>query len=104
MHQSNFFIDNEGNLGIFDLVSMFNWRIEYDFSVIYLNSLYNDNFLFKVLDNYKFKEYFNYKIMLKITLQKIVENIRYGRPIKNEWIYWLKKALIKLKHKLWNLT
>jgi hypothetical protein len=63
---------------------MFYGRIEYDFAIIYLNSMYDDNFLKNVLDNYKYKDNFDYKIFFKFVIQKIVENIKLNRPIRDE--------------------
>jgi len=100
LHQSNFFVDKEWKLWIFDFVSMFYGRIEYDFAIIYLNSMYDDMYLSRVLKYYKYSKIFDYKIMYKIVLQKIIENIKLKMPVKDEWIDWLKRALIKIQFKI----
>lgn len=105
LHQSNFFVNKEWKLGIFDFVWMLYWRIEYDFMIIYVNSNFNDIFLEKILSNYKFKNYFKFNIFYKYVLERIISDIKLNRVYSDkEWIYWLKKILIKIKLKLWNLT
>jgi hypothetical protein len=103
LHESNFFQNINWELWFFDLIWMFNWRIEYDFAIIYINSMYDDIFLENLLDNYTYKLIFSYDIFYKIVLQKIIENIKLNRPVKDEWIEWLKKALYNIKSKLWNI-
>lgn len=104
LHESNFFEDKNWNLGIFDLVSMFYWNIEYDFSIIYINSMFDDTFILNLLKFYKYKDYFDINKMYKFTIINILNRIKLNQPIKKEGIEQLKKELFKLKIKLWNLT
>lgn len=103
LHHSNFFIDNKWQLGVFDFVWMIHWRVEYDFLNIYINSDFNDMFIEELLEKYKYKNYFKYNIFYKFCLEKIINDIKLDTIYSKNRIIYLKKVLLKIKNKLWNL-
>lgn len=104
LHESNFFRDADGKLGIFDLASMHYGDIEYDFATIYINSLYNDDFLQEILTHYSLQDLFRYKKMLVHTLMKLKQDIKENIYMDQKKKQSLKRDLIKIKTMLWNLA
>lgn len=104
LHPSNFFMTEERELWIFDFVSMHYGDLEYDIANIYFYSNYNDIFLEKILENYKFQNKIKNEKIYIHTLLKIRENIKGNIYIDEEKKDILRKDILKIKKKLWNIT
>ena len=104
LHQSNFFLADNGDVGIFDFVSMHENDVEYDFATLYYNSEYNDVFLWEILENYIFQENVSYKKILIYTILRVSENIKWNIYLNDDDRRELKWDLARIKNKLWNIT
>lgn len=104
IHSSNFFMTEKKELWIFDFVSMHYGDLEYDIANVYFYSNYNDAFLDEILENYVFQDKIKKEKIYVHTLLKIREHIKGNIYINNEKKDILRKDILKIKKKLWNIT
>lgn len=93
-HFSNFFLDENLNLWIFDLVSSSVIDLEYDFSSIYFYSDYDDKLINNLIWDYKYKSYFSYKRFYYYLINKIKQNIDNSDYLSKSIINKYKKDLV----------
>lgn len=101
LHHSNLFLDENNKLWIFDLASMSRNYIEYDIASFFFHSQYDLNILEKVLNNYKYKKFIDYKKVYYHTVYFMKQNslhfnkwyFNLSEDFKVSIIKWLKNII-----------